>query len=328
MNITLPEFVSACFQNFNTLKTFSKLESTSTTYAAGAVLLSTGRLIADPERLKECRSLLKENVSCFSSFRSTASLLSVCAMYTSADPAQKLTRAKQNYTTLRKHFTDSVMLPVAAFMLEDAVTPEQTAALAERAVPLYKRMGKKHPFLTGGEDKVFALVLASSHKSDDALIEETEEIYKLLPTSVDGNARQSISHLYALSDEGVDTKCARLVNFVAALEKAGIKARRDYSFTEIALLAALNPDPIRICSDLSYVSSALAEKKDYQGLFGIDTKTRTLHAAMILAAWYAGSNPGTGFVPVANAAASVVAVSAALSAEESSSAAATVSTIC
>lgn len=39
---------------------------------------------------------------------------------------------------------------------------------------IYNKMKKDHPFLTSGEDAVFAVLMAVSEKSDEILMEEME----------------------------------------------------------------------------------------------------------------------------------------------------------
>ena len=76
------------------------------------------------------------------------------------------------------------------------------------------------------------------------------------------------------------------------------------------MLSLLNDSPEEIVSDIAQVSAAIAENKKYQGIFGIDTKTRLTHTAMILSTHYASSNSVSGYLGI------VIAVMAAVEAAE------------
>lgn len=310
MNTALSELINAYLANYDVLKSYSKMESGSTSYAAASNLLCAHHMIVDTAGLLQCRNLLRANEKLFSSFRAYTELFSVCVLYISGDPEAKLLRAKQNYTALRKHFSDSSMLSVVAFLLDEIAKPEQIPAIAERAKLLYKKMRKIHPFLTGSEDILFTAVLALSSKSDDDLIDETESIYKLVTPLTESNARQTISHILSMTDEPVEAKCEKLSVLCTGLKNAGIKYRNDLSFAILAMLSLLNDSPEEIVSDIAEVSAAIAENKKYQGIFGIDTKTRLTHTAMILSTHYASSNSVSGYLGI------VIAVMAAVEAAE------------
>jgi len=80
-----------------------------------------------------------------------------------------------------------------------------------------------------------------------------------------------------------------MVSLYESLKNAGVKYGK---YHELATLAALSVLPVSVenmVADMVSVDAYLAERKPYDGIFGVDKKTRLMHAAMILSSEYSKS---------------------------------------
>lgn len=238
---------------------------------------------ADVEHIKACRSLLREKTGIFSNFRNSMELAFTCMLALEEQPEQALENALSAYQLLKKEFFASQYLPLAAFLLKDEA---DVPALVARGREIYLAMRKEHPFLTSDEDSVFAVLMAFSDKSNDALIEETEACYTALRKYFyNSNCIQTVSHVLALSEGTPAQKVGKFLDLFDALRRSGLKYSKYY---ELSTLAALSVQPVenrQIVMDMLDVDTWLSQRKGY-GFFGLPKATRLMHAAMILSNVY------------------------------------------
>lgn len=237
----------------------------------------------DRARLDECKALVKSTTGPFSSFRGNIKLPLLCMLASGEDPEARWARTQRCYALLKETFSGSEYLALAALLLADSVGEAELPALAARGRGLYQRMKKEHPLLTGQEDSVFALLLAQSARTDDELIEDMEKCYALLNErfpATDG--LQTASHVLALSEEDPVDKAFRVISLFNTIENSGGKYGKDY---QLPILAALSLDgrfAEDVAKDILEMDALLAKQKGYKGVFGMDRRTRTMHAAMLL----------------------------------------------
>lgn len=279
-------------------------------YPVCAALITEKRRMADAERLKECRAILKSKTGVFSNFRGAA-VTSIITMFAlDDDPEGRLDRALAFHKELREHFYSSEYLPVAAMMLSDTVEPENYPTVSLRARKIYDLMKSEHPFLTSSEDSVFAVMLALSGLSDDEVVRETEICYNSLRERFKSrNAVQSLSHVLALYSDGMYTATDRCRNTIAlydTLREKGIKYGTEYELATLGTLAMLDCSIEETVADLEAADQFLSEKKGY-GFFGASRKERLMHAAMIIV----GERSGEAYDMNATAIGSAIAMIAA-----------------
>ncbi len=322
MDMNLTNLVNAYFANYNAIcKTFKF--GYNDLYAACANLLCSHGLVATPESLNAANRIVKSNSGIFSAFRGNLQASCATMLLTDSDPQQKFMTAQKNYELLKKYFFSSDYLVLTAFLLIDMATPEQSVTMIERGKELYEMMKKQHPILTSSEDSVFAVMLAASPKEDDALIADMEESYRLLNHFSDSNTRQTLSHILALSDAEPQAKCAQLLTLFQTIGAAGGKYGKSYELPVLAALTVLNTDPQQAVNDILAVDAALQQHPDYKGMYGISTKARMMHAAMLVTTAYA-PNTFADAAAAASAAASIAAQEAAMCAAMGSLTAATI----
>lgn len=267
-----------------------RMESDYMYPVCASVFLAADRPV-EPEELDRCKKLVKGSVGIFSNFRGNIKLPLICMLAAGDDPEDRWEKTQRAYALLKERFFGSEYLALAALLLSDAVREEDLPALAARGRELYQRMKKEHPFLTGQEDSVFALLLAQSPRTDEELIEDMEACYALLDERFPkGDGLQSASHVLSLCPGTPEEKAGRVIALFDAIEAAGGKYGKD---RQLPLLAALSLKEAReeeLVQNLLEVDERLSVQKGYKGIFGLDRRTRTMHAAMLLCLPEAGES--------------------------------------
>lgn len=255
-------------------------------YPVSAAIFTDKRIAADPDKLLQCLDILKENTGIFSNFRSNAKLAIISMMATDADPANRLMKAVEVYDRLKEHFFPSEYLTLTSMVIADLVDVKQYAQVAASTRKIYDLMKAEHPFLTSGEDSVFAALLGLSPMSETQIVGETEHCYQMLKQEFfSRNAVQSLSHVLALCDGIAEAKCNRTVQLYQQLKDRGYKYGADYELATLGVLAMLPADLQQVMQDIMEADDFLVGQKGY-GFFGISRKQRLMHAGMIVASSY------------------------------------------
>lgn len=134
----------------------------------------------DAGRLYACRDLIQEETGLFSNFRGAGHLAVITLLALSPAPEERMAFALQGYKVLRTRFYASQYLPLAALLLADWARGRDLDGVAARAEEIYRRMKREHPFLTGAEDSVFAVLLALSPDTEQAVVDQVEACYDAL----------------------------------------------------------------------------------------------------------------------------------------------------
>lgn len=237
-------------------------------------------------RMEACKTLISDNTGIFSNFRGNVELPIVTLLAASDEPQQKLEKTKAIYEILKKYFWGTTYLTLVSTILADMVEVEEAEKYAIRGKNIYELMKQEHPFLTSAEDSVFAVLMAFSNKSDNELINDMEASYELLKSRFSGgNYIQSVSHVLALTDGNQAEKCQRVFDIYDALKNADKKYGKYYELNVLGSLSVLDIDVKLLVQDILSVDAFLEKQKGY-GFWGIDSKTRLMHAAMLVASDY------------------------------------------
>ncbi len=259
-----------------------KMESEYIYPVCAQIFLAADRPV-ETEQLERCKALVKSTTGPFSNFRGNVRLPLLCMLAAGDEPEARWERTQRCYALLKEAFFSSQYLALAALLLGDGTKEEDLPALAARGKGLYQRMKQEHPFLTGQEDSVFALLLAESPRSDDALIEDMEACYARLDQRFPkGDGLQTASHVLALSDDIPERKVERMLSLFDGIEAAGGKYGKDRQLPILAALSLSDGSEEALVADMLELNGLLAQEKGYKGVFGLDKRTRMMHAAMLL----------------------------------------------
>ncbi len=283
-----PKLQALCeqfIQNRDQIKRVYKMCSSYLPPVCAHLYVAHGKSV-DVEQLKACRSLIKDKTGVFSNFRGMMETSFACMLALEDEPEVALDNALAAYAELKKEFTTSQYLPLAAFLLKDEA---DMGGIITRGRELYRTMRKEHPFLTSSEDSTFAVLLALSDKDDEVLIKDMEASYALLKERFrNGNSVQTVSHVLAMSKDTPAEKCGRLIDLFDALRSYGLKYSKYYELPTLAALSILPVDAKQITMDMLDVDTWLSKQKGY-GFWGLPKSTRLMHAAMIISNAYTGS---------------------------------------
>ena len=320
MRDSLTRICESFIKNRDVIKANFKWESTLIVPVCASEL--TGRNIdADSARLLQCRKLIEDNTSIFSNFRGNARLPIITKLAQDDYPARKLENTKKVYEILKKHFWSSQYLTLVAIILAELAGVEEAEKYAVRGKQIYELMKKEHPFLTSGEDGVFAVLMAFSEKENNELIADTEACYDILKQQFSSsNSVQALTHVLALSDGTSKEKCKKVFELYHELKNSGRKYGTYYELAVLGAVSLVSDDVNVLARDILDVDSFLANQKGY-GLFGIDKKTRLMHAAMLVAGDYSKDN-NAGTAAITGTLAMIAAQQAAMCAVIASTAAA------
>ncbi len=282
MNKTPQELVDRFIETRDAVRAAFRMENEYIYPVCAQIFLAADKPV-EIEQLERCKALVKSSTSVFSSFRGNVKLPLLCMLAAGDDPEERWDRTRRYYALLKESFYGSEYLALGAMLLSDAVQEEDVPALAARGKGLYQRMKKEHPFLTGQEDSVFALLLSQSARSDDELIEDMERCYALLKERFpSGNGLQAASHVLALSSEIPVDKTFRMIGIFNAIEEAGGKYGKDWQLPILAALSLGQRFQEDLAGELLEIDALLSKRKGYKGVFGLDKRARSMHAAMLL----------------------------------------------
>ena len=281
MNITLQTLCEDFIRNRDTVKAAFRWES-SYIYPVCASIFTDRRVKADTDKLYKCRDILKARTGAFSNFRGNPRLAVISMMALEDAPEERLDRALRVFDSLRSHFSNSQYLPVASMVIAGLTEPGFYEECAARTRQIFELMRAEHPFLTSGEDSVFAALLALSELDEQAIVEQTECCYRILKGSFfSPNAVQSLSHVLALCDGDPEEKCARTLELQRAIRDRGCLYGTGYELATLGVLAMLPGSRDALVDDLVETDAFLSRQKGY-GIFGPGKKMRLMHAGMIV----------------------------------------------
>ena len=249
-----------------------------------AIFMEKGRT-ADPERMEECKKILKDNTGIFSNFRGIVKLAMISLLAVDSEPERKMTHSMEVYDALKDHFFASSYLPVASMLIADTVQPSEYESIAGRTRRIYDLMKADHPFLTCSEDSIFAAMMALSDRQEAELVEEAEQCYDILHGQfISCNAIQSLSHVLAMVNLPADVKCRRTMDLFYGLKKRGYTYGTGYELATLgvpALLVSDSSEQDKVLEEIIEVDDFLSGQKGY-GLLGIGRKQRLMHSALIV----------------------------------------------
>lgn len=268
-------------QNRNRIQSVLSWDGGLIHLACAGIFTAKGKNV-DEQVLADCKKLLKEKVSVFSNFRSTARSPIAALLAAGSNPDQTLEKGLRVYQLLRKDFWTSTYLPLAAMIIAQMAAPPQYEEIARRTRTIYNRMKKEHPLLTSGEDSTFCALMALSEKTDDMLIAHSEECYqRLKPNFFSSNAVQSLSHVLALCDGQSDIKCKKTLALFEKLKAKGYKYGTDYELPTLGVLAMSGGDLDEIVREITEIDNWLSRQKGFGFFSSITRKQRLMYAGIL-----------------------------------------------
>jgi hypothetical protein len=206
-----------------------------------ASLYVTSNKDFDGALLEEVADQIKKKVGFFTTLNSHQRYIFAAMLYTRYQhPEEKITDFIETYKALvDAGFSMGAYTYISAMVLiiEDGGSEET----ATRAMDVYKKMRKKHLFLTGKSDYPLAILLSLSSRDSDTLIHQMEFYYEKLNESgfYKGNDLQTMSHILSLVDDVDSNELAvRCTEIFDTFKNEGIRPKSMF-YPQIAMLSLL-----------------------------------------------------------------------------------------
>ena len=246
---------------------------------------------ADPERLKECRKIIRDNTGFRSKFRSKKVRSILAAMLSLQEkPEDRMALANGFFRLLKRQFKGSEYLVLTAFLLADLADQTFTEDTIARGKELYTRMNRQHRLLTNKTDSVFAMLMALSGKTTDELTEETEACYQMLRKKFSNNGAQTSAQILSMADGTPEEKVRRVTDLYDALREAGIRYGRSNEPAPLAALSLADSPLSALTEELREADEFLKTQKGFKGSRESEQAERAMYAVMIVSDQYAGTD--------------------------------------
>ncbi len=238
------------------------------------------------EQLAHCHKLLKEKTGIFSDFRAYTELPITAMVAIDSNPEKRLADTFAIHGVLKKYFRGDSYTALVAAIISEWISVEEAEAIAAKGRAVYDMMRKAHPFLTDGEDSVFAVLMAFSAKEDKLLFEDAEECYSLLRRfAATTDTAQNLAHVLSLFEGAPAEKCSRTRQLYDLIVGKRAKYSKHYELGVLGALAMSVTNLSTVAAEIAEVDTFLDGQKGYSG-FTIDKKTRAMHAALIVSCQY------------------------------------------
>ncbi|MEG9295438.1 DUF4003 family protein [Mangrovibacillus sp. Mu-81] len=206
-----------------------------------ASLYVTNNKDFDGVRLEEVADHIKKEVGFFTTLNSHQRYIFAAMLYSRYQhPEEKITDFIETYKALvDAGFSMGAYTYISAMVL--IIEEGGREETATRAMDVYKKMRKKHFFLTGKSDYPLAMLLSLSSRDSDALIHKMELYYEKLNESgfYKGNDLQTMSHILSLVDDVDSNELAvRCTEIFDTFKKEGIRPKSMF-YPQIAMLSLL-----------------------------------------------------------------------------------------
>lgn len=255
-------------------------------HALGASIYMTQNREIDPNDIKWCKRVIKQNTGVFSNFKSTSFLALATMLSTYEEPEEKFVQIKEVYELLKKEFYGSAYLPLCAMIITEMVEKDNYEQIIRKASTIYKIMKKDHPFLTSGEDASFAVMFALSSISEEKAGSEMEKCFQLLKGKfLSANAVQSLSHVLTLGEEDAQIKCDRTMELFNRFKEERHKYGTGIELATLGVLVLTKGNIEQIVADVLEVYKFLAESKGFSS-FSVTKTQKLMYASMIVANSY------------------------------------------
>ena len=262
-----------------------KIVSTKIMPMCSYAYITSGKAV-EPERLLECLKLVESRGGgSLSGMRDVFQAPHACTLAVSSDPSATMDSDVMIFEKLKKVYTDSKYIGVAASLLPKLNKPEELDEKITRGKVLFDALVRKHRMNTDYHDSLMTSIIAYSDKSNDAIADETEKIYAEIKPLTSGEYAQDCALILTFSEKPAEEKVARFRELFDTLRQD--KKNKYSNGPEIVTLAALSlldTDAAALTSDILEVADLLTRKKLYKGLLAYGRNERMLHAVMLVIA--------------------------------------------
>lgn len=282
----IPAKLTLFSQNAQVIKKEFAWHSPLTKRLAALLYAQADRPI-DPDAIRRCHDLMKQNTGVFSSFRGNMALGIAALLSLSPNPPGLFDATQRVYALLRDaRLRASDYLVVAAYQVAAQTDPAGYAPAVSRTREFYDRMKAQHLFWTGQDDYILAAMLGLSQLDVTAGAARIEQLYGRLKGEFrDNNSVQALARVLVLGGSD-DSAVHRLLALRDQLRAHKIKLDGSYTLPALGVLALLPAEPGSIVGDIDQAQSFLRAQKGL-GSMTVANQELLLYAAGLVADGYA-----------------------------------------
>ena len=283
MKQSLQERCEAQIRNETAMRKVAKIEHEAVLKLCAMMHVNAGREV-NPERMKECSSILKSRAGVFSNFRGTLQRVVVAKMAIADDPAAFIDGVMDVYEKLKAgRKLPGEMLAMAATTIAEHCPAEQRIEVVEKTRETYAKLKEKHPFLTDESDMSLIALMIMAGKDPEQAAEEAEGLFQTMKKEykVGSDVAQSAAMVLALSDKPVQQKLEAFFGLYEACKNAKHATSRDKAMVIYSAFADVDCDLNETVGAIGEVDDWLKGQKGY-GAFSLGTSERRLFATSIV----------------------------------------------
>ncbi|MBP0966920.1 MAG: DUF4003 family protein [Oscillospiraceae bacterium] len=261
-------------------------ENAMMSIAAGLIFTGADKE-ADPDRLKECRSILSQHTGIFSEYRDTVKLALLSEMALSGDPEQYIEDVKAVYKKIhRGHLKDNSYMVLAAMLICDLGKQEHADEIIEKHHEIMQHMEKLHPIITNSEDISYTILLALSDRPADVILSDINACSDYLKAAfkhkIGADSIQGLSELLALTDGDFRIKCDRVIRIFDALKENKAEIGGGYVFFSLGTLTGIDETTETLVNEIMEANEFLKSCKGFDEK-SMDKKDRLMFAVLLTA---------------------------------------------
>ena len=287
-----PELQKVCddFIDYRELLRETNIFSTtrSINYPLCAYICMIRKQEPNTEIISLCKQIIHESYGIFNNFRGYSEKTLTVLLSCESDPGRVNDLCRIAYSELRALFHASDFLPILAYYMATTMPPEEYRSFAEGTRALHELFNDSHPWLTGDEDTIFDGLLHATVRNHEEIVGETEMIWRMLKDDFwfHKNALQTAAHAMTLCPGDPALKAGRFHSLFSMLESEGISYSKDFEIVPLAVLANIGIEPTQIVADFLECEACLKENGKYGFWTGYSTRTRYMHAVLVLSVYY------------------------------------------
>lgn len=287
MNDVLQTKCELLASNYVTVQKSGKLEFGEAA-TLGAFLLTAQNAVANEEKIRACRKILKSKVGIFSNLRGFTNIALLSRMSNEADPEGYLDRVLAAYDHFGKNeIIRTEYLVLAAMCLVDAAEPARYDEIVSEADIIVDKMVSQHPMLSGQNNSAIAALVALTDIDPDEFLANAEACFQAVRADhplMSGTALQIASQAMAFSSKSVEEKVARYLGLNDALADAGHKIG-GYERAILAAFTDIDANINEVVAQIGEADEFLKHKKGF-GMLGVGQQMRRLYAAALVLQTY------------------------------------------
>ena len=275
--------------NHNAIRKGFFLENELMSSIAGLIFASAGKE-ADVEKLKACRKILKIKTRLLSNLRAEAELVVLSKMALSDSPEQYLDDYLSVYDKVTKgKLLENDYMAIAATLILDFGLQDESDEIIAKANEIMQRMDKDHPILTSSEDTSFAIFLAITRKSADAILTDLKGGYTYLretcKVKISADPVYELCEVLAVSYGDMEDKCDKVMRLYGALKERKADFASNNGLSSLGALAALDISPEQLVDEIIDAEAFLKSQKGFNNK-EIDASRRLIYSTLVVAAVY------------------------------------------